>query len=422
MAVTVLKHIGESKVGKKSQHLINAINYIMNPEKTEGGLWVGSNCGTTANEVYESMMITKQEYNKEWGRQGYHYVISFPPGECDEETCFAIGKEFCETYFYDYDYVFSVHNDHDHMHCHIISNSVARSDGYKYRYENGDWEKQIQPIVDKLCAKHGLKALEYDKTAERKGTSYKENEAEKKHFTWKQIIKADIDRAVYLSSSMDEYFENMRKFGYSMRIGDSEKYGKYVAYKHPAMKEIDGHKAERARRDYKLGKGYTYSDIQRRVLQAEKEIVPADKVYITDRIRFISETRPQSRFQVCAVMRFNHARQFHYYNMALKDQIRVRQDLSEIGKIAEEVNYIIDNDIKDLEDANKRLDVIKDDIRELKKMDKPDMKLIKSKQYEKRILSRLIKEYEEFIDVSELEVVNDITENIDIDNPTIKKV
>lgn len=316
MAVTVLKYISEAKTGKKSQHLSNSINYIMNPEKTEGGLWVGSNCGTTANEVYESMMITKREYNKEWGRQGYHYVISFPPGECDEETCFAIGKEFCETYFYDYDYVFAVHNDHDHMHCHIVSNSVARSDGYKYRYNNGDWEAQIQPIVDKLCVKHGLKALVYDKTAERKGTSYSEHEAEKKHFTWKQIIRADIDRAVYISNSMDEFFENMRKFGYTMHIGNSEKYGKYVSYKHSAMKEIDGKKSERARRDYKLGAGYTYSDIQKRVLLKDKQVVPAERIYITDKLHIYSETRKQSRFQVCAIMRFNHARQFHYYNMA----------------------------------------------------------------------------------------------------------
>lgn len=407
MAVTVLKHIGEAKTGKKSQHLSNAINYIMNPEKTEGGLWIGSNCGTTANEVYESMMITKREYNKEWGRQGYHYVISFPPGECDEETCFAIGKEFCETYFYDYDYVFAVHNDHDHMHCHIVSNSVARSDGYKYRYNNGDWEAQIQPIVDKLCVKHGLKVLVYDKTAERKGTSYSEHEAEKKHFTWKQIIKADIDRAVYISDSMDEFFENMRKFGYTMHIGNSEKYGKYVSYKHSAMKEIDGKKAERARRDYKLGAGYTYSDIQKRVLQKEKQVVPADRIYITDKLHIFSETRKQSRFQVCAIMRFNHARQFHYYNLALQDQIRVRKDLTEIGKITDDINYLLDNDIKSLEDAKDRLDVIKDDIREIKKMENPDSRLMQSKLYEKRILNRLIKDYENYMAIAECDVIKD---------------
>ena len=43
MATTILKNIKEAPKGKASQHLINSIKYIMNPDKTEGGLWVGSN-------------------------------------------------------------------------------------------------------------------------------------------------------------------------------------------------------------------------------------------------------------------------------------------------------------------------------------------------------------------------------------------
>ena len=96
MATTILKNIKEAAKGRPSQHLINSIKYIMNPDKTEGGLWVGSNAGVTPDEIYDCMMSTKKEYGKENGRQGYHYVISFPPGACDEATCFKVGKEFCE--------------------------------------------------------------------------------------------------------------------------------------------------------------------------------------------------------------------------------------------------------------------------------------------------------------------------------------
>ena len=35
MATTILKNLKEAKNRKPSQHLHNAINYIMNPEKTE---------------------------------------------------------------------------------------------------------------------------------------------------------------------------------------------------------------------------------------------------------------------------------------------------------------------------------------------------------------------------------------------------
>ena len=64
MATTILKNLKEAKNRKPSQHLHNAINYIMNPEKTENGLWIGSNCGITSQEIYDAMMSTKNEFNK----------------------------------------------------------------------------------------------------------------------------------------------------------------------------------------------------------------------------------------------------------------------------------------------------------------------------------------------------------------------
>lgn len=282
MATTILKNIKEAAKGRPSQHLINSIKYIMNPDKTEGGLWVGSNAGVTPDEIYDCMMSTKKEYGKENGRQGYHYVISFPPGACDEATCFKVGKEFCEAYFGDgYEYVFAVHNDHEHMHCHIVFNSVGRMDGSKYRYVNGDWEKYIQPVTDKITEKYGLGRLEYDKSSKRKGKSYAEHSAGKADkFTWKKIIRLDIDMAVSVSNNLHEYFEEMRRMGYDIRIGQSEKHGDYISYHHPAMKEVDGKTSKRARRDYNLGPGYTFADIKRRIMQPDKDIIPPDDFFV----------------------------------------------------------------------------------------------------------------------------------------------
>ena len=70
-------------------------------------------------------------------------------------------KEFVNWYLADnYEAVYSVHNDTNHIHGHIIWNSVRFTDGYKYRYEKGDWERQIQPLVDEICEKHGLHTLD----------------------------------------------------------------------------------------------------------------------------------------------------------------------------------------------------------------------------------------------------------------------
>ena len=55
--------------------------------------------------------------------------------------------------------------------------------------------------------------------------------------------------AVSVSNNLHEYFEEMRRMGYDIRIGQSEKHGDYISYHHPAMKEVDGKTSKRARRD-----------------------------------------------------------------------------------------------------------------------------------------------------------------------------
>ena len=168
MAITKILNI------KSQSNLYNAIDYIMKPEKTKEQLWVGGNSGSTTQEVYRTMMDTKQAWGKLDGRKGYHIIISWKPGECTEEKAYQIIQEFCQEYLGEnYDYVFGIHTDRKHCHGHVVFNSVNRITGYKYRYERGDWEKFMQPITDKLCVKYGLPKLKYDK-GNQKGVSYGE--------------------------------------------------------------------------------------------------------------------------------------------------------------------------------------------------------------------------------------------------------
>ena len=226
MAITKITNIGEnSGAGSRAAHLKNALKYIMNPKKTEGMTLVGSNCGTDPQECFERMMETKEIYGKTGGRQGYHIVISFKPGECNEETAMVIARDFCDQYLAgDYDYAFAVHNDQAHMHIHIVFNSVNRSNTLKYHYSNGDWEKSIQPITDELCRKYGLSILECDKSAPRVGRTYAEHMAEKNgKLTWTDIIQADIDFAISQTSTESDFMAFMKSMGYSIRIGHSGK-------------------------------------------------------------------------------------------------------------------------------------------------------------------------------------------------------
>lgn len=350
MAVTVLKNIKETKKGNPSQHLKNAIKYIMNPKKTEGGLWCGGNCGTDEGEIYNNMVATKTEYGKRWGRQGYHFVISFPPGEADEELTYKIGKEFCEKYLGSgYDYCFAVHNDQEHMHCHIVFNSVNRISGYKYRYIDGDWKKKIQPITDELCHKYNLSELTFD-DKNRKRKSYAEHLAEKEgRFTWKDIIRADIDVAAGRVSCMDEFYAEMKKMGYQLRAGNSEKYGKYIAYTVPG--------ADKARRDYRLGAGYRINDIEEKIKSKEKH---QEKVFCRVKLPVMKGV---SVYQRCMVLRVTQAAGYHFYALREKDQARVRRDLININRLQEECRYLISHDIQTREDIEKNLGRVKKELK-----------------------------------------------------------
>ena len=65
-------------------------------------------------------------------------------------------------------------------------------------------------------------------------------------------------------------------------------------------------------------------------------------------------------------MRYGQASQYHYFDLQLKEQIRVRQDLIGIDKLLEECNYILDNDIRSVEQAKEKLDALKQEIKAVK--------------------------------------------------------
>lgn len=257
MAITKMMHMKAAKKGKPSSHLKNAIEYILNPEKVLNAgtpeAYVGTvNC--TLSGVYREMMNTKKHYGKLDGRQGYHFVISFKPGEATHEQCFNISKEFIKKYFRDeYEIVYALHKDTDHIHTHIIFNSVNCTTGLKYHYKNGDWGRFIQPIVDSLCMSEGVPTLEYhiDEYVNDDGTIKDQLYSER--YNWTEEIKKDIDYAIKISSDWGSFIANMKEQGYTFN------YGKYVSVRKPGM--------QRARRlkENTVGEAYTPEAIIERI-------------------------------------------------------------------------------------------------------------------------------------------------------------
>ncbi|MCR4609160.1 MAG: relaxase/mobilization nuclease domain-containing protein [Eubacterium sp.] len=176
VAFVKVGHIKQRSSGRASEGLIEAIKYILNPEKTESKALVGSYMlpiGTDPTKyedaAYKSMMDIKEAYSSGTGsahtdtlcgRQGYHFILSFPADDdVTPEIALKITNEFCEKYLSEYQCIYAAHTNTDHLHTHIVFNSVSCYSGLKYHYARGEWVQNIQPIANDLCDKYGLQSL-----------------------------------------------------------------------------------------------------------------------------------------------------------------------------------------------------------------------------------------------------------------------
>ena len=254
MAITKILHINPPEHGSAESHLSNAIQYILNPEKTKDGLLTGSyNCDK--DMALQTMLDTKAFYGKMDKRQGYHIVISFSPEETDEKTALDILSRFCRMYLGEnYECVYAVHNDQEHMHGHIIFNSVSCLTGRKYHYRNGDWAREIQPITNKLCEEYGLEMINVNEKGLHKYKDYGMWADEKNGQPGidRDQMRRDIDEAVMASLTMDEVVDYLRLKQYKVRAGT-----KTMSLTPPGR--------ERGIRTYRLGYAYTPEIIQKRL-------------------------------------------------------------------------------------------------------------------------------------------------------------
>ncbi|MDE6232291.1 MAG: relaxase/mobilization nuclease domain-containing protein [Lachnospiraceae bacterium] len=257
MAITKLMHMKSAKTGSASTHLKNAINYILKDKKVAFDpatqQQYAASQGCILNQAYNNMMQTKEQYGKTDGRQGYHFIISFRPREATKEQLWKITHEFVKEYLKGYEAVYAIHDDTDHLHAHIVFNSVNWETGYKYHYKNGDWEKDIQPIVDRLCLENGAPMLEYHTDEYDQDGVKKEFHTYSNNFNWTKEVKADIDECIKASKSWSDFIENMQQKGYSIN------YGKSISLRKAGMK-----KAKRLK-EKTMGYEYTPEGIIERI-------------------------------------------------------------------------------------------------------------------------------------------------------------
>ena len=253
MAISKILHMKDSGNSFHARHLKRSLDYIMNPEKTQGGRLVGAiNC--QADMAFAQMMDTKKQFGKIDKRQGYHIILSFKEDEVEPDRAFEITQRFVTEYLGDsYEAVFVVHDNTDHVHSHIVFNSVSFVDGRKYRYEKGDWAKHIQPITNKLCKEYGLSIIDVeDGNKEKEHENYKDwSEYREGSFVWADMIKRDLDACILQAGDYQQFLNLLSDKGYEI------KQGKYLAVKPQGM--------TRFRRCKTLGESYSEEVIRERI-------------------------------------------------------------------------------------------------------------------------------------------------------------
>ena len=240
MAVTKIKPVKST--------LSKALDYIENPDKTDGKMLISSfGCSYETADI-EFGYTLSQALDK-GNNLAFHLIQSFAPGEVDYEKAHEIGKQLADAVTKgQHEYVVTTHIDKGHIHNHIIFCAVNFVDHHKYNSNKRSYYG-IRNMSDKLCRENGLSVVVPGKGS--KGKSYAEYQAEKTGTSWKGKLKIAVDALIPQVSSFEELLQRLQAAGYEIKPG------KYVSCRAPGQ--------ERFTRLKTLGADYTEEAVRERI-------------------------------------------------------------------------------------------------------------------------------------------------------------
>ena len=205
-----------------------AIDYICNPEKTDGKLLVSS-YGCAAETADIEFAWTRCHAIDKGTNLGRHLIQAFQPGEVTPEQAHEIGMELAkEILGGKYEFVLTTHIDKDHVHNHLIFNAVSFAD-HKHYHSNKRSYHDIRRTSDRLCKEHGLSVII---PGQDKGKSYIEHQATQNGTSYKAKLRAAIDRLLPGCKDLEGLLERLRREGYEV------KRGKYISVRAPEQERF----------------------------------------------------------------------------------------------------------------------------------------------------------------------------------------
>lgn len=333
-----------SKMKSIKSTLRKAIDYIVNPDKTDGGLLVYSH-GCSVETADLEMELTAKQGTGRGDRIAYHLIQSFSPDDdISPEKALQLGIEYARKVTGgNNEFVMATHIDKEHIHNHIIFNSVDYVNHRKYHSDVKD-KYRIRDINDEICKANHLSVL--PKYEARRKQNYKHNYDKKGNESWVKKNKNAIDKAILESDTFEEFLFALEMEGYEI------KRGKHMTFFAPGQ--------EKGTRGYAIGSDYTEEAIRNRIANKAKEpVMQAEYISkesgveqvpkIKERSIFNKKTFPSKRINLLVDISKNiKAQQSKAYEHAL-----VR---SNINTLVKTMNFLMEHKITTSEDFQVYMD------------------------------------------------------------------
>ena len=325
------------------QQLTDVIRYAVNSEKTqEKGnedsaplhrFVSGINCSPAT--ARDEMLAVKKRFGKEDGTVAYHGYQSFAPGEATPELAHEIGVKLATRLWGDrYQVIIATHLDKEnHLHNHFVVNTVSFADGIKYHRTRKDYH-EMQTVSDELCREYGLSVIEHPQQG--RGKQYGEWRAEQEQRpTWRGLIRADIDEAVRQAMTERQFFDALRKKGYTVKVG-----------KDISVRPLGKERFVRLMRNF--GEDYSLDNIRKRILsQGRPERRTSEQKQEILRVRLVGSLKTARKLTGFRVLYVHYCYPLGIFPKNRPQQSRkrmhflLREDLLKLDAITAETRLLI---------------------------------------------------------------------------------
>lgn len=193
--------------------LVKAIDYIINPQKTEQGLYTNSySCSLDSNQAAKQFLDVRACGSGRGTVLAQHIYQSFHGKEVTPEQAIKIGEELAEKFLKGkYQYIIATHIDKDNIHNHIVFNNISFQDFKSFEYTENrggkSWEN-LRKASDELCRENGLSVIENPQP--NKGKCYFEWQQDTQGKSWKSKLRNAIDETIMQSENFDDFLAKIR--------------------------------------------------------------------------------------------------------------------------------------------------------------------------------------------------------------------